>query len=88
MEGAQERQTSYLSGDVPVDCVPLMLVSLTATRGPGTVCTGAEREPARVESPGPPRAVNDPLSLATDSGYVFFSIILYIKNPYNNILVK
>ena len=24
---------------------------------------------------------NDPLSLATDSGYVFF-IILYIKNPY------
>ena len=27
-------------------------------------------------------AVNDPLSLATDSGYVFFFIILYIKNPY------
>ena len=26
-------------------------------------------------------AVNHPLSLATDSGYVFFFIILYIKNP-------
>ena len=26
--------------------------------------------------------VNDPLSLATDSGYVFFFIILYIKKNY------
>ena len=26
--------------------------------------------------------VNDPLSLATDSGYVFFFIFLYIKNLY------
>ena len=24
----------------------------------------------------------DPLSLATDSGYVFFFIILYIEKPY------
>ena len=28
------------------------------------------------------KQVYDPLSLATDSGYVFFFIILYIKNPY------
>ena len=26
--------------------------------------------------------VNNPLSLATDSGYVFFFIILYIKKNY------
>ena len=56
MEGTQEGQTSYLSGDVPVECVPLMPVSLTATRGPETVCTGAKREPARVEPPGPPQS--------------------------------
>ena len=56
MEGTQEGQTSYLSGDVPVECVPLMPVSLTVTRGPGTVCTGAQREPARVEPPGPPQS--------------------------------
>ena len=56
MEGTQEGQTSYLSGDVPVECGPLMPVSLTATRGPGTVCTGAQREPARVEPPGPPQS--------------------------------
>ena len=56
MEGTQEGQTAYLSGDVPVECVPLMPVSLTATRGPGTVCTGAQREPARVETPGPPQS--------------------------------
>ena len=53
MEDTQEGQTSYLSGDVPVECVPLMPVSLTATRVPGTVCTGAQREPVRVEPPGP-----------------------------------
>ena len=56
MEGTQEGQTSYLSGDVPVECVPLVPVSLTATRGPGTVCTGVQREPARVEPPGPPQS--------------------------------
>ena len=56
MEGTQEGQTSNLSGDVPVECVPLMPVSVTATRGPGTVCTGAQREPARVEPPGPPQS--------------------------------
>ena len=33
-----------------------MPVSLTATRGPGTVCTGAQREPARVELPCPPQS--------------------------------
>ena len=54
MEGTQEGQTSYLSGNVPVECVPLMPVSLTATRGPETVCTSAQRQPARVEPPGPP----------------------------------
>ena len=32
-----------------------MPASLTATRGPGTVCTGTQREPARVEPPGPPQ---------------------------------
>ena len=44
----QDRQISYLSGDVPVECVRFMPVSLTAARGPGTVCTGAQRDPARV----------------------------------------
>ena len=56
MEGTQEGQTSYLSGDVLVECVPLMPVSLTAIRGPGTVCTGDQREPARAEPPGPPQS--------------------------------
>ena len=51
----EEGQTSYLSGEVPVECVPLMPVSLTVTRGPGAVCTGAQREPARVEPPSPPQ---------------------------------
>ena len=56
MEGTQEGQTSCLSGDVPIECVRLMPVSLTATRDPGTVCTGAQREPARVEPLGPPQS--------------------------------
>ena len=56
MEGTQEGQISYLSGDVPVECVHLMPVSLTATRGPGTACTGAQRKPARVEPLGPPQS--------------------------------
>ena len=56
MEGTQEGQTSYLSGDVSVECVRLMSVSLTATRGPGTVCAGAQREPAQVEPLGPPQS--------------------------------
>ena len=55
MKGTQEGQASYLSGDVHVERVRLMPVSLTATRGPGTVCTGAQREPARVEPLGPPQ---------------------------------
>ena len=33
-----------------------MSVSFTATRGLGTVCTGAQRESARVEPPGPPQS--------------------------------
>ena len=52
MEGTQEGQTSYPSGDVPVECVRLMPVSLTAARGPGTVCTGAQQKPAQVEPLG------------------------------------
>ena len=56
MKGTQEGQTSYLSGDVPVECVRLMPASLTATRGPGTVFKGAQREPARVEPLGPPQS--------------------------------
>ena len=40
---------SSLSGDVPVERVRFMPVSLTAARGSGTVCTGAQREPAQVE---------------------------------------
>ena len=52
MRGKQDGQTSYLYGDVPVECVGLMPVSLTAARGPGTVCTGAQREPAHVEPLG------------------------------------
>ena len=39
VEGTQEGQTSYLSGDVPVECVRPMPASLTAARGPGTVST-------------------------------------------------
>ena len=56
MEGTQEGETSYLSGDVPVECMRLMPVGLTATRGPRTVCTGAQRELARVEPLGPPQS--------------------------------
>ena len=56
MDGTHEVQTSYLSGDVPVECVRLVPVSLTVTRGPGTVCTGAQREPVRVEPPGLPQS--------------------------------
>ena len=41
-----------LSGDIPVECVGFMPVSLTAARGPGTVCTGAQPEPAQVEQLG------------------------------------
>ena len=52
----QEGPTSYPSGDVPVECVRLMPVSLTATRGLRTACTGAQQEPARVEPPGLPRS--------------------------------
>ena len=52
MEGTQDGKASYLSGDVPVECVRLMPVCLTAARGPGTVCTGAQREPAQVEPLG------------------------------------
>ena len=55
MEGKQEGQTSYISGDVPVECVRRVPVSLTATRGLGAVCTGAQREPARVEPLGLPQ---------------------------------
>ena len=33
-----------------------MPVSSTATRGPGTVCTGAQWEPARVQPLGPPKS--------------------------------
>ena len=47
MEGTQEGQTSYLSGDVPVECVRLMPACLTAARCPKTVCTGAQQEPVR-----------------------------------------
>ena len=52
MEGTQDGQTSYLFGDIPVKCVRLMPVSLTAARDPGTVCSGAQREPAKVEPLG------------------------------------
>ena len=52
MEGTQEGQTSYLSRDVPVECVRVLSVSLTVARGLGTVCTGAQREPAQVEPLG------------------------------------
>ena len=52
MEGTQEGQISYLSGDVPVECVRLMSFSLAAARGPGSVCTGVQREPAQVEPLG------------------------------------
>ena len=54
VEGTQEGKMSYLSVDVLVECVRLMPVSLTAARGPGTVCTGAQREPAQVEPLGAP----------------------------------
>ena len=52
MEGTQEGQTAYLSGDVPVEYMRFMPVSLTVARGPGTLCTGAQKEPAQVESLG------------------------------------
>ena len=52
MESAQEGRSPRFSGDVPVECVCFIPVSLTAARAPGTVCTGAQREPAQVEPPG------------------------------------
>ena len=52
MEGTQEGQISYLLGDVTVKCVRFIPVSLTAARGPGTVCTGAQPEPAQVKPLG------------------------------------
>ena len=52
MEGTKEGQISYLSGDVSVECMRFMPVSLTAARGPGTVCTGAQRRTAQVEPLG------------------------------------
>ena len=52
MEGTQEGQISYLAGDVPVEYVRFMPVSLAAASGPGTVCTGAQRGPAQVEPLG------------------------------------
>ena len=52
VEGTKEGQMLYLSSDAPVECVRLMPVSLTAARGSGTVCTGAQREPAQVEPLG------------------------------------
>ena len=61
MEGTQERQILYLSGDVPVECMYLMSVSLTAARGLGTVCTCSQREPAQVE----PLARNHPRKKAS-----------------------
>ena len=55
MEGTQEGQTSYLSGDVHVGCV-CSCRSVRWRLGPGTVCIGAQREPARVEPLGPPQS--------------------------------
>ena len=52
VESTQEGQIPYLSGDVPVECVGFMPVSLTAVKCPGTVFTGAQREPAQVEPLG------------------------------------
>ena len=52
MGSTQEGQISYLSGDIPVECGRFMPVSLTAARGPGTVCTGAQWEPVQVEPLG------------------------------------
>ena len=77
MEGTQEGQTSYLSGDVPVEYVRLMPVSLTATRGPGTVCTGAQREPARVESPDPPQSQEESQPHSPSRNQIQFTCPLY-----------
>ena len=52
MEGTQEEQSTYPSGDIPVEWVGFMPVSSTAIRGPGTVCTGLQRESAQVEPSG------------------------------------
>ena len=77
MEGTQEGQTSCLSGGVPVECVPLMPVSLTATRGPGLVCTGAQREPARVEPPGPPQSQEGSQPYSPSRNQIQFTFPLY-----------
>ena len=63
MKGMQEGQSPYSSGDVPVKCVGFMLVSSTSVRGPGTVCTGAQREPVKVELLGaqPSRKESSPI---------------------------
>ena len=43
MEGTQEEQISYLSDEVPIECVLFMPVSLTKARGPVTICTVLNR---------------------------------------------
>ena len=57
-------------------CVPENLVSRDGFSLP------VPRQPAHLHTQAESGVVYDPLSLATDSGYVFFFIILYIKNPY------
>ena len=52
VECTQDGQISYLSGEIPVECVRYMPVSLTATKGSGTVRTGSQWEPAQVEPLG------------------------------------
>ena len=52
MEDTQEEHSPYLSGAVPAECMRFMPVNLTATRGPRTVCTDAQRAPAQIERLG------------------------------------
>ena len=51
-EGTQEGQSPYTSGDIHVENVDFMTMCLSTARGPGTVCTSTQREPAQVESLG------------------------------------
>ena len=52
VESTQEGEISYRSGDVLVECVRLIPVSLTVARDPGTVCAGDQRKSAQIGSLG------------------------------------
>ena len=83
MKGTHEGQIPYLSGDVPVECVRFMPVSLTAARGPGTVCTGAQREPAQAEPLGAQPSQKGRQPHSPSQNQTQFTCLLYPREKTN-----